>query len=68
MNVNVGNTDRMIRLAVGIIGLLLGLFGPFGTALSWVLTIVGVVMLVVAATRICPLYSILGKSTCPMDK
>lgn len=67
MKVNVGNTDRMIRLAVGAVALLLGLFGPWGTTLSAVLTVIGVVMLLVGVFRICPLYSLFGMSTCPMD-
>lgn len=64
MKVNVGNTDRMLRLIVGVVLLGLGLFGPWGLMGKVIASVIGAVMLVVAATRSCPLYTILGKSTC----
>ncbi len=67
MTVNVGTADRIFRALLGIVLIAL----PFATGLtagSALLTYgfvaVGVVMLVTAATRICPLYSILGLKTC----
>lgn len=67
MNVNVGPTDRVIRLTVAIALFLLGFFGPWGVTVSWILVALGAVMLVVGITMRCPLYSILGVSTCPND-
>jgi hypothetical protein len=67
MTVNVGTADRIFRAVLGIVLVAL----PFVTSLtagSTLLTFgsvaVGVVMLVTAATRICPLYSIFGLKTC----
>lgn len=67
-NSNVGGIDRLVRLAAGAILLALALIPGlqiFGTgALAWVLGIVGLVLLATGAMRICPLYGLLGISTC----
>ena len=60
---NVGSIDRIVRVVLGLllIGLTLaGSIGPWG----WI----GVVPLLTAALGTCPLYSLLGMSTCPMAK
>ncbi len=60
---NVGGIDRILRIVVGLvlIGLTLaGSIGPWG----WI----GVVPVLTGALKTCPLYSILGLSTCPMSK
>jgi hypothetical protein len=60
---NVGSIDRILRIVVGLvlIGLTLaGSIGPWG----WI----GVVPLLTGALKTCPLYSILGLSTCPVAK
>ena len=36
-----------------------------GSAWKWVAAMAGVVMLVVAAVRVCPIYSLIGVRTCP---
>jgi len=68
MTVNVGTLDRVLRALLGIILLYLA----FGTGLElfenpiaqYGAVVVGVVMLVVAAVRFCPVYSLLGIRTC----
>jgi hypothetical protein len=61
---NVGQTDKIIRLVVGAILIALDLFevvtGPF----SWLLSVAAVVLIATALLNFCPLYSLLGKSTC----
>jgi hypothetical protein len=62
MTVNMGDTDRYIRIAVGaalIIWVFLG-----GPAWAWI----GVLPLVTALFRFCPAYSILGMNTCETKK
>lgn len=66
MNKNVGNTDQIIRLTVATALFMVGFMGPWGGLIQIALIAVGVVMLVVGLTRICPLYSIFGLSTCPL--
>jgi fatty acid desaturase len=60
---NVGTVDRIARVLLGVVLIALTLTGAIG-AWGWV----GVVPLLTAALGSCPLYSVLGFSTCPMKK
>lgn len=64
MTVNVGSFDRVVRALVGVALLGLPFVMAFSTVWTVVSVVIGVVMLAVAATRNCPLYSILGIKTC----
>jgi thiol:disulfide interchange protein len=68
MGKNVGSIDRTLRAALGVILLGLAVFSTspvFDAAwVRYVSGLIGIVMLVVAATRVCPVYSILGIKTC----
>ena len=65
-NTNVGLVDRIVRIVGGLalIAFALGYLAP-GTGYNW-LGWIGVVPLLTAAVGSCPLYSVLGLSTCPM--
>ena len=60
---NVGAIDRALRIAVGVVLIALVFIGP-KTPWGWV----GIIPLVTGLFRSCPLYSVLGLSTCPLDK
>jgi hypothetical protein len=62
MNVNVGSTDKLIRIIVGV-GVLSLLFLLKGDVR--LLGLVGIVPLATGLVGYCPLYSLLGLSTCP---
>ena len=68
MTVNVGTIDRILRAALGVVLLYLafgsGLPAFEGAFLKYGAALVGVVMLIVAAVRVCPIYSIFGLKTC----
>lgn len=68
MTTNVGTLDRMLRAALGFgllyLAFLSGLPLFEGGVMKYGAALVGVVMLVVAATRNCPIYSIFGFKTC----
>ena len=68
MTTNVGTLDRILRAALGLgllyLALLSGLPAFEGGLMKYGAALVGVVMLVVAATRMCPIYSIFGLKTC----
>ncbi|ABG30467.1 DUF2892 domain-containing protein [Roseobacter denitrificans] len=68
MTSNVGTIDRILRAALGVGLLYLAFFSGLpafdGALLKYGAAIVGAVMLIVAATRMCPIYSILGIKTC----
>jgi hypothetical protein len=57
--VNVGDKDRMIRIALGAVLALLALMGVIG-AWGWLLAIVAVAT---GVTRKCPGYTLMGKNT-----
>ncbi|THH36845.1 DUF2892 domain-containing protein [Aliishimia ponticola] len=64
MSVNVGTVDRVFRAVLGVVLLLLAFTGVASGFWAWVAGLVGIVMLVVAATRMCPIYAIFGIKTC----
>ncbi len=63
---NVGTVDRALRVVAGVV--LLALFFVFPEApWRWAL-LIGIVPLATGLMSSCPLYSILGLSTCPARK
>lgn len=62
MTKNMGTIDRVIRIVIGLGLLWYALMAP-ATGYNWIGWI-GVVPLVTSLAGVCPLYSILGVSTC----
>jgi hypothetical protein len=63
MKINEGVVDRSVRVLVGValIGLAIsGVVGPWAY--------IGLVPLVTGAVGLCPLYTLLGISTCPAPR
>lgn len=63
---NVGSIDRALRIIVGL-ALLAGFALNSHATYSW-LYLIGIIPLVTGLMSSCPLYSILGLSTCPLKK
>jgi hypothetical protein len=63
MTKNEGAIDRTIRIALGIGLLSLTVAGP-----QTLLGLVGVVPLLTGVVGFCPLYRLVGLSTCPVPK
>lgn len=63
---NVGNADRIVRIVLGIV--LIAAYFLFPGQAWWAVVglVVGVVALATGLMSSCPLYSLLGISTCPM--
>ena len=59
---NVGEKDRLLRLVVGIVLILLVFVGP-KTPWGWI----GLIPLATSFLRSCPLYSIFGINTCSKE-
>ncbi|MGX9350635.1 YgaP family membrane protein [Shimia sp. W99] len=59
---NVGSVDRILRIVIGAL-LVLGALMGYGVWM-WI----GVIPLVTGFMSSCPLYSIFGMSTCPLNK
>ena len=64
MDRNIGAVDRALRIVVGV-GLLALLFVLDGNA-RW-LGLIGIVPLLTALVRWCPLYTLLGIRTCSVN-
>ena len=64
MKANVGTADKVVRVLIGLalLSLLVLVEGPW----KW-LGLAGIVPLATAAFGYCPLYSLLGMSTCPQE-
>ena len=58
---NEGTIDRVIRVALGLVVLSLVFVGP-QTPWGWL----GIVPIVTGLLGSCPLYTVLGLSSCPM--
>ncbi|MFB6352598.1 MAG: DUF2892 domain-containing protein [Halobacteriales archaeon] len=74
MKTNVGSFDRIVRLALGLALLVVGVAGYVGVlSLAWlgigqalasvVVAVVGAILLVTGTTRFCAIYALLGLST-----
>ncbi|MFN3936144.1 MAG: DUF2892 domain-containing protein [Gemmobacter sp.] len=63
---NVGGIDRILRIVVGL-ALIAGFFLNSEASMRW-LYLLGVIPLATGLLQTCPLYSILGVSTCPTQK
>lgn len=68
MKKNVGNTDKVIRLIVAVALAVLYFTGKIPGTLGIIALVVAVVMAVTAFAGTCPLYSLLGASSCPVKK
>jgi hypothetical protein len=67
MTPNVGSADRIVRLVVGLVLVVLPFLPGLETAapwLRWGALAVGLVMIATAAMRFCPAYTLLGIRTC----
>lgn len=64
LTTNVGSIDRVLRVIIGL-ALLVWFFVDQGGGFWHYAKLIGVLPLLTAAMGTCPLYSVLGKSTCP---
>lgn len=64
MKANVGGLDRLLRVVIGLALLAFLVLGE-GAMRWW--GAIGVIPLLTAFMSFCPLYSVLGISTCPLS-
>ncbi|WP_426138147.1 YgaP family membrane protein [Psychrobacter sp. TWR1-1-1] len=58
MEINIGSTERLLRIIAGVVIIGLGLYFQ-----SW-WGVIGLVPLLTGFFRFCPLYKMLGMNTC----
>ena len=63
MSPNVGGIDKVLRIVIGVVLIGLAATGRIG---AW--GYIGILPLLTGLVSRCGLYSLLGMSTCPMDK
>jgi hypothetical protein len=68
MNANVGSTDKMVRVVLALAAFVFAFVIGIGSAVGVVLLAAGVVLAATALTGFCPLYRVLGMSTCPVRR
>lgn len=69
MKKNVGKTDKMIRLVVAAVIVILLATGTIAlaTTLGTILAVVGVIFIFTALVNWCAIYALIGASTCPTE-
>ncbi len=65
MTVNVGSTDRIIRLVAAVIAVVVAFAIGISSVGGIILLILGVVLAATALVKFCPIYRLFGMSTCP---
>jgi len=68
MKKNMGNADRIIRLLIAAVIVLLYYSGIVTGTLGIVLLILALVFVATSFLSFCPLYAMFGMSTCPVKK
>ena len=68
MKKNMASADRTIRIILAAVFAYLYFSGTVSGTLGLVLVILGVVFLLTSAIGSCPLYTVFGISTCPVEK
>ncbi|GAV19629.1 hypothetical protein MMIC_P0578 [Mariprofundus micogutta] len=68
MNANVGTIDRVFRLVAGAAAIAFGYMGGLEAPWNMVAIAAGSVFVLTAAIKFCPLYAIVGASTCSKCK
>ncbi|MCX8009633.1 MAG: DUF2892 domain-containing protein [Ignavibacteria bacterium] len=64
MNKNIGSTDKIIRITVGVVLLIIAILDPSSNWWGFI----GIVPLFTAFVGVCPAYSLLKLSTLKSDK
>ena len=68
MKPNEGTTDRMVRLILGVVLIIIGWSVLGNNALGIILDIIGLILLITGITGFCGLYKIFGINTLKIPK
>ena len=68
MKQNIGSTDSIVRLVLAVIATLLYLFNIIGTVTAIILLAIGILMFFTSLTKKCPIYALLGISSCKIGQ
>ncbi len=68
MKTNVGKTDKLIRLLLALVGIVLYIFNVVSGTLGIVVLVIAAVLILTALVNFCPLYTVFGLSTCKKEE
>lgn len=68
MKKNMGNIDKIIRILVAIVIVVLSFTNVISGMLGIVLLVLAGVFVLTSLISFCPLYTLVGINTCPKDK
>ena len=68
MSLNVGGTDRVVRILLGALLLVLAFFHVITGTAAVVAYVVAAIALVTGLFRFCPAWAIFGINTCPVKE
>lgn len=68
MKKNMGNVDKIVRLILAAVFGYLFFSGTVVGVLGYVLVALGVIFIATSFLSFCPLYAIVGLSTCPTNQ
>ena len=68
MKTNVGSIDRVLRVLIAVAASILYFTETVEGTLGYIVLAVGAIMLLTALIGFCPIYSIVGLSTCKTKK
>lgn len=61
---NVGGTERIVRLVLGVVLIALGFFGVLSGTLLIIGYVIGAIMLITGIIAYCPLNTLMGRNSC----
>ena len=68
MKANMGSTDRIIRVLIAAVFVVLYFTGTVTGTVGLVLLVLGAVFLLTSVVSFCPLYALFGISTCAVKQ
>jgi hypothetical protein len=68
MNKNMGNLDKLIRVLLAMVFVILYLTGTVTGTLGLALVAIAVLFILTSLVSFCPLYTIFGINTCSIKK
>ncbi|MEP7237056.1 MAG: DUF2892 domain-containing protein [Ferruginibacter sp.] len=68
MKKNMGNTDRIIRIFLAVLFVVLYFTNTVSGVFGIVLLVLGGIFLLTSLISFCPLYTLIGLNTCPAKK
>jgi len=66
MKQNIGKLDRLGRLFLGLVCLIIALVGPFSILARLIIGLIGLFTVYESLVGWCAFYALIGKNTCPI--